>query len=272
MTASTMPLTGKRIVVTRAAEQASDLVYALRENGAEVLLLPSVTFAEAEEKHPLDAAIHALYRFDWLLFTSQNAVRFFSARSRELGISPAALAGALPRIAAVGPATAEAARKEGFDVKFVASRNTGDGLAAELREYSQGKKMLLPRSDRATSDLPAALSRAGADVTEVVAYRTLALQTSDSGALEEIRQGRADVVTFASPSAFQAFVGQIGADALRQLSKRMAFAAIGPVTARAIHAAGFAVEIEASESTAAGLVDAIISWCASRASAGATTP
>ncbi len=271
MATSTMPLTGKRIVVTRAAEQASDLVYALRENGAEVLLLPSVSFTEAEDKHPLDTAIHSLYRFDWLLFTSQNAARFFSARCHELGISPAALAGALPRVAAVGPATAEAAHKEGFDVKFVASRNTGEGLAAELREHAQGKKMLLPRSDRASGDLPAALSRAGADVTEVVAYRTLALQASEYSALEEIRQGRADVVTFASPSAFHAFVSQIGVDALHELSGRMVLAAIGPVTAKAIHAAGFAVEIEASESTAAGLVDAIISWCASRASAGATT-
>lgn len=268
MTASTMPLTGKRIVVTRAAEQAGDLVYALREHGAEVLLLPSVTFAEAEDKHPLDAAIHSLYRFDWLLLTSQNAVRFFSARCRELGINPAALAGALPRVAAVGPATAEAARKEGFDVKFVASRNTGEGLAAELHEHAQGKKMLLPRSDRAGTELPAALSRAGADVTEVLAYRTLALQPSESGALEEIRQGRADVVTFASPSAFHAFAGLIGAEDLHQLSSRTVFAAIGPVTALAIQEAGFAVEIEAAESTAAGMVDAIISWCSS----GAATP
>ncbi len=270
---ATKPLAGKRVVVTRAAEQAGELVRALEENGAEVLLLPSVSFAEAEDKHPLDAAIHSLYRFDWLLLTSQNAVRFFSARCHALGIEPSALVGALPRVAAVGPATADSARKAGFNVKFVASRNTGEGLAAELRDDLLGKKVLLPRSDHASNDLPAALSRAGADVTEVIAYRTVALRPAESGALEEVRQGRADVVTFASPSAFHAFASQVGADVLRPLAGRMTFAAIGPVTARAIREAGFTAEIEAGESTAAGLVEAIISWCSpGRASPGAQVP
>ncbi|HEV8384645.1 MAG TPA: uroporphyrinogen-III synthase [Candidatus Acidoferrales bacterium] len=267
---TTKPLAGKRVVVTRAAEQAGDLIRALEENGAEVLLLPSVTFAEAEDKHALDAAIHTLYRFDWLLLTSQNAVRFLSARCHELGIEPSALAGALPRVAAVGPATAEAARSAGFDVKFIASRNTGDGLGAEMQDQVMGKKVLLPRSDLASNDLPLALSRAGADVTSVIAYRTLALQTPDAAALEEVRRGKTDVVTFASPSAFHAFVRQVGEVAVRQLSGRTVFAAIGPVTERAIHVAGFDVEIQAVESTAAGLVAGIISWCSrERASSGA---
>lgn len=265
------PLAGKRIVVTRAAQQAGDLVYALQENGAEVLLLPSVRFEEAEDRQPLDAALRALYRFDWLLLTSQNAVRFISARCRALGMDPSALAGALPRVAAVGPATADAARAAGFDVKFVASRNTGDGLAAELHEEVVGKKVLLPRSDRATRELPLALSRAGADVTEVVAYRTVLLQAAECAVLEDVRQGRADVITFASPSAFQSFSGQVGEETLRRLAGRVAFAAIGPVTARAIREAGFTAEIEAAESTTIGLVDAIISWCSvGRASSGAS--
>jgi len=273
MTASAKPLAGKRVVVTRAAEQAGDMVRALEENGAEVLLAPSVTFAEAEDKQPLDAAILSLYRFDWLLLTSQNAVRFFTARCRQLGIAPSALAGALPRVAAVGPASAEAARQQGLEVKFIASHHSGKGLAEELREQVAGKKILLPRSDRADADLPAALSRAGAQVTEVVAYRTLAPQSPEAGPLNEIRQGRADVVTFASPSAFHSFVEQMGADVLRQLSGRMVFAAIGPVTAQAIEEAGFAVEIEAADSTAAGLVAAIISWCPPRRTpSGASTP
>jgi len=83
MAASTKPLAGKRVVVTRAAEQAGELVHMLEDNGAQILLVPSVAFADVEDKHLLDAAILSLFRFDWLLLTSQNAVRFFSARCRE---------------------------------------------------------------------------------------------------------------------------------------------------------------------------------------------
>jgi uroporphyrinogen III methyltransferase/synthase len=263
MVASTKPLAGKRVAVTRAAEQAANLVRALEEKGAEVLLMPSVAFAEVEDKQPLDAAILSLFRFDWLLLTSQNAVRFFAARCRQRGIDLSVMAGAPPSVAAVGPATADAARQEGLAVKFVASRNTGEGLAQELREYMRGKKVLLPRSDCAAADLPAALNSAGAQVTDVVAYRTLEVRGAAAKELEKIRQGAADVITFASPSAFHSFVEQIGADVLRQLSERMVLAAIGPVTARAIQQAGFAAEIVAEDSSAAGLVAAIISWCAS---------
>ncbi len=270
--ANTKPLEGKRIVVTRAAEQAGEMVRALEESGATVLRVPSVAFAAAEDKQPLDAAILSLLRFDWLLLTSQNAVRFFAARCRDLGINLSALAGAPPSIAAVGLATADAARREGLVVQFVASRNTGEGLAQELREHVLGKRVLLPRSDRAPGDLPAALSRNGAQVTDVVAYRTLALQGAAAKELEQVRQGAADVLTFASPSAFHSFVDQIGAEVLRQLSGRTAIAAIGPVTARSIQKAGFEAAIVAEDSSAAGLVAAIISWSTHHTPLGAKTP
>jgi uroporphyrinogen III methyltransferase/synthase len=272
MAADTKPLAGKRVVVTRATEQAGDLIRMLEEYGAEVLRVPSVSFAEAEDKNPLDAAILSLNGFDWLLLTSQNAVRFFLARCRELGIDLPALAGAPPNVAAVGPATADAARKEGLVVKFVASRNTGEGLAQELRDLVLGKKVLLPRSDRAGTGLPAAMSRAGAQVTDVIAYRTLALLVPAAEELKQIRQGGADVATFASPSAFHSFVDQIGAEELRRLSGRMVFAAIGPVTARAIEQAGFVAAIVAEDFTPAGLVTSIISWFARRPPSGAKSP
>lgn len=272
MAANNTSLAGKRVVVTRAAEQSGDLIRALEEQGAEVLLVPSVTFAEIEDKHALDEAILSLFRYDWLVLTSQNSVRFFVARCRELGIDLKVLAGAPPSVAAVGPVTADAARTEGMAVKFVASRNTGEGLALEMREQLLGKRILLPRSDRATAELPAALSRAGAQVTDVAAYRTLAVQAPNSAGLEEIRKGRADVITFASPSAFQSFMEQIGANALRNLSGRIVFAAIGPVTASAIEQAGFVAAIVAEDSSAAGLVAAIVDWCQHHASSGAKTP
>lgn len=173
----------------------------------------------------------------------------------------------------MGVATAEAARREGLAVKFVASRNTGEGLAQELDDQVLGKKVLLPRSDLAAPDLPLALSRAGAQVTSVIAYRTVAVQAPATGALQQFRQGGADVVSFASPSAFHSFVDRIGADFLRQLSNRTVFAAIGPVTAWTIQQAGFVAEIVAQDSTVDGLVAAIISWyLPRRAPSGAKTP
>jgi uroporphyrinogen-III synthase len=262
------PLAGKRIVVTRALEQAAELVRALELLGAEVLLCPSLSFAPPDDTAPLDAAIRSLYNFDWLVLTSQNAARFFCARCRELGIDPAALAGAPPRVAAVGPATAEAARMEGLVVRHMAALHTGDALTEELGEQLIGKKVLLPRSDRAGPDLPAALRRLDARVTEVVAYRTLAPAATASEVLEKLLRGEADVAAFASPSAFLSFAEQIGVDSLRRISARLLLAAIGPVTAAAIRDAGFSVAVEASESTAAGLAAAIASFFSQRAPSG----
>jgi len=259
MASNTQPLAGKRIVVTRTPQQAGELVELLQAQGAEVLLLPAVSFGPPEDVRPLDAAIRHLISYDWLLLTSQNAARYFCVRCRELGLDPAAFAGAPPRVAVVGPATADAARQEGLQVRHVAARHSSQALVDELSDVLTGKKVLLPRSDRAGAELPAALRRAGAQVTDVVAYRTLRPGAAESGVLERILCGEADVATFASPSAFHSFAEQVGHPALRQLSARMLLAAIGPVTARAIRNAGFAVAIEAADSTAAGLAAAIVS-------------
>src|SRR6202022_5135322 len=126
------PLAGRRIVVTRAPEQAQDLVERLEQLGAEVLLLPAVSFCEPKDTASLDAALRSLDSFDWLLFTSTNAVRFFAQRRQALGFGPPALQSPTPlppgppgmMIAAVGPATAQAASDAGFRVDRVAVRRT----------------------------------------------------------------------------------------------------------------------------------------------------
>jgi len=271
-TNDSLPLAGKRIVVTRAREQAGDLVRRLEEFGAEVLLLPTLTFSDPEDTAALDHAIRSLPTFDWVLFTSQNAVRFFCKRCRTLGWdghSPGALK---PLVAAVGPATAEAARKEGLRVDRVASRYLGRVVAAELSGELAGKKVLLPRSDRARPDLPGALRAAGAEVTDVVAYRTASPESPDPALAERIRRGEVSVVTFTSPSAFHHFLEAMGSEALEKMTARVQFAAIGPITARAIREAGFSVAIEAAESTATGLVTAIVSYFVQHSSSGAAVP
>jgi uroporphyrinogen III methyltransferase/synthase len=252
-------------VVTRAPEQAEELIRQLHQLGADVLLFPAVSFVDPADSEALDAALDSLPQFHWLLFTSQNAVRFFTKRRRARG--GGATAGQ-PLIAAVGPATAAAAERQGFRVEYVAGRFRGAALAEELGPRLAGKKILLPRSDLASGDLPAALRAAGADVTDVVAYRTVAPDGHDRSTAEAVSRGVVDVVTFLSPSALRHVAEEVGVEALR----RVALAAIGPVTAAAIRDAGLAVEIEAREATAASLVTAIADYFTERLPSGVKSP
>jgi uroporphyrinogen III methyltransferase / synthase len=255
------------VVVTRATEQAHELAHSLEALGADVLLLPTVSFAAVEDSQSLDAEVRRLAEFDWILFTSQNAVRFFCQRIHELGLHVAALQTPRPLVAAVGPATATAATSEGFRVDTVPKNHSGEALAQELWGAIGDRKILLPRSDRADDRLPNALREAGAHVTEIVAYRTAAPDSLDPQILKRIRDAEVDAIVFASPSAFRFLSECIGAAEFAELSSRVQFAAIGPTTARALREDGARVEIEANESSAAGLADSIAKFYQRRSSA-----
>ncbi len=257
------PLEGKRVVVTRAAEQAKDFVAELERLGAEVMVMPMVSSADPEDCLPLDGALRALASFDWIVFTSQNAVRYFAKRCGALGIERIAPSTTKAKVAAVGPATAQAAQQEGIRVDFTAGRFRGTALAEELGVKVSGKRILIPRSDRAGNELPAALRAVGAEVSDVIAYRTLA-PAATNGELWARGMLETDVIAFASPSAFHHFAESQGIELLqdRMHSPRShtKLAAIGPTTAAAIREAGLAVEIEAAESTSAGLAAAIAKY------------
>jgi uroporphyrinogen III methyltransferase/synthase len=253
-------LAGKRVVVTRATEQAHELAHSLEALGAEVVLLPTVSFAAVENPQALDAALRSLAEFDWILFTSQNAVRFFCQRIREMGLQVASLQKPRPMVAAVGPATASAATEEGFRVDTVPENHSGEALAQELWGAIGDRRILLPRSDRADDRLPKALRDAGANVTEIVTYRTAAPDSLDPKILKSIRDAQVDAIVFASPSAFRFLSQCVGAAELAELSTRVQFATIGPTTARALRDEGMRVEIEATQSSAAGLADSIAKY------------
>jgi uroporphyrinogen III methyltransferase / synthase len=250
------PLAGKRIVITRAPEQAQELRQALESLGAEVLLLPTVAFAPPEDFRELDDALGKLSGFDAILFLSRNAVRYVFERYRDLGIkcwldSPKRL------IAAVGAGTAEAAASRGWQVDYIAKNQSGEALVRELCDRIAGRNVLLPRSDRGDARLSNALREAGAHVTEVIAYRTVVPEAMDSAMVARVQRAEVDAILFASPSAFSNFSDSMnGADAA-ELSTRVKFVAIGPTTARAMRDAGVRVEIEAAEPSAAGLAIAI---------------
>ena len=260
-------LEGKRIVVTRAPEQVRDLVARLEAMGATVLLFPAVSFSEPADTAGLDAAINSLGEFDWILFTSANAARFFAARCRKIGVEPARSGGY--RCAAVGPATAEAVAGEGFSVDHVAREFTGAALAGELGAALAGKRILLPRSERARRDLPDALRAAGAEVVEVIAYNTGGVGTADPEVRRAVRDADVDVVSFFSPSAVENVRADLGDERFSILAARAALAAVGPVTAAAVRSAGASVAIEAPLATAESMAQAIANHFALSASSTA---
>lgn len=251
MGAKALPLHGRRIVLTRATEQAGPLAQALTGLGAEVILLPTVQFRAPQNPLALDAAIARLAEFDWVIFTSQNAVSFFVQRCHEQGkVRPAGI-----KVAAVGPATAAAAADAGWPADHVAARFSGEALADELSKLVGGKRILLPRSDRASQALPEALSAAGARVEPVVAYVNERATVSPAQ-IHDALSG-ADAVCFASPSAWHHLLDLGGDRMVRAALADVAIAAIGPATAAAIRSAGLSVSVEASEATAEGLARAL---------------
>ena len=257
MDRASQPLAGKRIVVTRAPEQAGELIRELERLGAEVVIFPTVSFAPPSDWQPVDSALRTIREFDWILLTSQNAVRFLAQRFSELKVDVKSLQAGKPSIAAVGPATAQTADEAGFRVDYTAKEHSGEGLARELQASLKNSRVLLPRSDRADDRLPNLLQADGARVTEVVAYRTAVPTTLDAKILDRVQRADVDTIVFASPSAYHNLSDVIGAKYLAELSSRVDFAAIGPTTARALREAAARVAIEANESSAAGLADAI---------------
>jgi uroporphyrinogen-III synthase len=249
-------LAGKRIVITRAATQSEAMARELSARGAIPVVLPLVSFADPDDLSPLDAAITRIDQFDWMILTSAQAVRALVKRGEVLKSSLIGAESRL-RIATVGPVSAEAARSAGLPVEYVAKTHTGRALAEELGNQLRGAKVLLPRSDRANPDLPAALKRHGAQVTEVIAYRTLKPTGADQEKLKEIAEGEADAVLFFSPSAVHYFAEVFGGEQLRSLEDKLAITAVGPVTANALREAGVQRTVLAGETAAAAVVEAL---------------
>jgi uroporphyrinogen III methyltransferase/synthase len=243
----TAPLAGRRFVVTRRPEQAGGLAALLRAAGAEVLEVPAIAIAPPEDASALDAALAGLDRFDWVVFTSANAVQAVAGRPAR----PAHW----PRLASVGPATSRALEQalgRGPDLVPEADFRAEGLAAAFVRAGVAGRRVLLPVSDRARETLEAALRAAGAEVTRVVAYRTVA-PADAVGALAAALAGGVDLVLFASPSAAENVALALGPGA-----RLPACAVIGPVTEAAAHSAGFDVAVVAQPSTAEGLVASLV--------------
>jgi uroporphyrinogen-III synthase len=215
-----------------------------------------VAFAPPDDLAALDDALRRMREYHWVFFTSQNAVRALQERSECLKVSLRDAAGTA-QIAAVGPATAEAVRATGLGVAYVAKEHHGVALAQELQAEVRGKRVLLPRSDRANHDLVETLQRLGAHVTEIVAYKTLRPASDDTRYLENILQDVPDAVLFFSPSAVHHLRELLGPQPFLNLAEKSAFAAIGSVTERALREAGVPRLIVASDTSACAILDSL---------------
>ncbi|MCI0342730.1 MAG: uroporphyrinogen-III synthase [Planctomycetales bacterium] len=253
---SPRPLEGLRVVLTRPRERSAAMTRALAAAGAEVLAFPTVAEGPPEDPGPLAEAARGAAGFAWIVFTSVAAVQAFCEAAAAAG-APLAAEGP-PRIAAVGPATAGAAELRGLRVAARAREATGRALAEALAAGGglRGARVLFPKADRARPDLPDALRLAGAEVVEVVAYRTLP-GAGDPEVAAAIRAGRTDVVVFASPSAVEGYVELLGPSVAAAGPPAVA---IGPTTGAAVRASGLALAATAAAPTPGAIVAALAAW------------
>ncbi|MEW6719962.1 MAG: uroporphyrinogen-III synthase [Thermodesulfobacteriota bacterium] len=249
-----MGLGGMRILITRAADGNEDLSALVRRAGGVPVPFPTIRLVPPADCGPLDREIGRLSSFDWILFTSANAARFFLDRAARLGVVswPASL-----RAASVGPGTTGELSSRGVAVHLTARKHTAEGLFAALRDEGiAGRRFLLPRAEEGREILPEAIRKEGGQVVPVVAYRNAPAEKDEETA-SEILADPPDVCTFASPSAFRNLFLLLGEESVREMLSKSRIAVIGEVTARAVRERDFRVDIMPETYTLKAMVDAI---------------
>lgn len=250
-----MDLSGLTVVVTRAREQAQRFASLLAAEGAEPLILPTISIEDPPDWAPVDAAARDLVagRFSWVLFTSANGVNGFCGRLP----APADALGAV-KVAAVGRSTASLLTERGVGVDLIATSYTGADLAAELGTGTG--EVLLPRAEVVPPHMAEVLKAGGWRPVDVAVYRTVAAEPRGPEA-EQVLAGGFDVVTFTSASTVTGFAGMVGDPGALGLEPgaplRRVVACIGPLSAAACEAAGMRVDVQAAEHSTQGLVQAL---------------
>lgn len=253
-----LPLAGRRVLVTRPAARSRALLERLRSLGARPVACPAIACVPAGDQQTLEETLGTLGARDWIVFTSVSAVSpvLESGPARSWTESSSA-----PRMAAVGPATAGAIARRGFRASIVGSHASTE-LIPHLGPVT-GLRVVLPRSDIAGADLPAALRAAGASVKEVVVYRTVVAPDLLSIA-GQLRDEPPDVLTFSSPSAvrhFLAALAEVGSANLMRGARRPRVVCTGSTTARAAERSGLTVDAIARASGDDELTAAVLAAC-----------
>ncbi|HIK58547.1 MAG TPA: uroporphyrinogen-III C-methyltransferase [Nitrospinaceae bacterium] len=255
-----LPLFGKTIVVTRKGDQANSMIDRLHELGAEPFFFPVIETIAPDDWTPLDNALKTLSKYDGLIFTSVNGVRFFAERIKAVEQDIRELKGV--RIFTIGPKTAEAVRDLGIRVDVVPENFVAESLIASM-ENIKGQRFLIPRATVAREILPEQLRKMGAIVDVAPAYQTV-LPSQPVDTLEKrLKEGSIDVITFTSSSTVTNFLTLIGKKLLPEI-KKVTIACIGPITAKTAKEAGLNVEIMPEQYTVSSLMDAIENYSLGR--------
>ncbi len=254
------PLFGKSILVTRAADQAGEFSALLEAQGARTVECPTIEMAPPLDWRPLDEAIARLGEIDWTIFTSVNAVRYFFERLGDLGCDARALGRS--HICAVGPKTAAALHRHGIRPDLVPDDYKAEGVVEAFgRIEMTGRRVLLPRADRARDVIPDALSARGAIVLAPTLYRNIIPSSLPKGVLEELAGGDIDIVTFTSSSTVENLAAIVGRGRLPALLEKVVVASIGPITSKSCRHLGLRVDIEPQAYTLEALTEAIVAFC-----------
>jgi len=250
----TLPLAGRRVLVTRAAHQAGKLSEGLRALGAVPVEVPVLEIQPPESFSGLDAALKAISTYDWLILTSANTVHALAARAKDLGLS--LRESAAVKVAAIGEATAAVARNEGLQITLMPESYVAESLVEALSPQVAGKKILLARAAIARDVIPDALRARGAQVDVVDAYKN-GMPEAAPGQLREALAAGIDAATFTSSSSVTHLRAAAQAAGLAWPFAGVSAVSIGPITSATLRDSGWEPAIEAEKSDIPGLIAAV---------------
>jgi uroporphyrinogen III methyltransferase / synthase len=258
---SPLPLSGKTVLVTRAAEQSSEFTTLLQQQGARAIEFPALSIGPPSSWQGLDRAIEGLWSFQWLILTSANAVDFFFDRLTFLEKDARDLAGV--RIAVVGKKTAKFLQARGLRADFVPKDFVADALVRDFPEAIEGKRFLFPRVETGGREvLVQELTEKGGKVVEVAAYESGCPDRIAETAWSALKSGQVDLVTFASSKTVVNFATLVEKEgvSVRSLLENICIASIGPQTSKSCQELFGRVDVEAREYTLEGLTKALSEW------------
>ncbi len=253
------PLTGKRILVTRAREQAGEFADRLKDLGADVTAFPTIEIVPPRSWEGLDRAIDQLSSYDWVIFTSVNGVHFFWERLLTKTDHPG-LPSSL-NVCAIGPGTARGLEEKGIRVDYMPSEYVAEAVVQGFEKIGvKGKRILLARVKKARDVLPKSLRAMGTTVDVVETYRTVKPRGGSKRLKSILTEDRIDVVTFTSSSTVSHFVELLEKEDLPALLRGVAIASIGPVTTQTVRQHGLDVRIQPADYTIPALTQAIVDY------------
>lgn len=251
------PLFGKRVMVTRAAEQSESFIEILKGGGAEPVVCPTIKVIPPSSFAKLDGCLKKIESYDWIIFTSANGVKCFKERLTKLKKDVRELKGL--KVCAIGPKTAKTVEKLfGINVDLTPREYVAEGILKEFKKSGiKGKKFFLPRATEAREILPDEIRRLGGHIDVAPVYKTIRPKKEADLAKKLIKKGVVDVITFTSSSTVTNFIAGYKKGELEKIIGETKVACIGPVTRDTAIRNGMTVHVTAKKYTVDGLAEAL---------------